>query len=227
MNFGGIQKCGTIDFPGILSCVLFTTGCSLNCFYCHNRALLAGGCTVAQHEITTFLEKRQGLLDGVVLSGGEPTLQKDLAAFLRTLKNMGYLTKLDTNGQHTARVRALLEMDLLDYVAVDYKAPENDYAWVCGDATGYARARETILLLLESGMAFEARTTLYPGLSANDLLVLLQSLPPLPKYRLNIFRMPEQPRREDALLFRRVCLNANDMESLLPKLREVQPNIYL
>lgn len=166
-------------------------------------------------------------MDGVVLSGGEPTLQKDIAAFLQTLKNMGYRTKLDTNGQHAAHVRALLEMDLLNYVAVDYKAPEKDYAWVCGEDAGYARARETILLLLESSIAFEARTTLYPGLSTNDLIALLQSLPPLPGYRLNIFRMPEQPRREDALLFRRACLSANDIESLLPKLREVQPNIYL
>lgn len=100
MIFGGMQRSSTIDFPGALACVLFTRGCDLDCFYCHNRELIAGdGDQLAEAAVFSFLEKRRGLLDGVVVSGGEPTLQPDLEEFLRRVRPLGYRVKLDTNGR--------------------------------------------------------------------------------------------------------------------------------
>ena len=95
MNIAGIQRTSTIDFPGTLACVLFTRGCDMNCFYCHNRELLMPGEDLPAAEVHSFLEKRRGLLEGVVVSGGEPTLQPDLAGFLKLLRDMGYKVKLD------------------------------------------------------------------------------------------------------------------------------------
>lgn len=226
MIFGGIQKCSTIDFPGHLSCVLFTRGCNMDCFYCHNRALLiSGGPALCTQEVEDFLKRRQGLLDGVVVSGGEPTLQADLPAFLHDLKKLGYRTKLDTNGQSPEIVRELQAERLLDYVAVDYKAPCDEYGWVCGCEDGFAKAKQAIIQLFEAGAAFEARTTLYPGLQEEELLNLLRDLPALPRYRLNLFRMPAEFRPHHALLLRRACLTAADLTRLQPQLTAVQPNI--
>lgn len=226
LRLGGLMKCSTIDFPGSLSCVFFTKGCNLDCFYCHNRALLqGGGPDLSVEEAIAFLQKRRGLLDGVVVSGGEPTLQPQLPAFLRYAGKLGFRTKLDTNGQNPQAVRELLEQGLLDYTAVDFKAPKEDYSWVCGDEEGYNRAKETIRVLLDAGVRFEARTTLYPGLRMEQLKSMLNDLPPLPSYRLNFFRMPELSRREDALRLRGEALNGGQVEKNLPELKKAQPNI--
>lgn len=226
MIFGGIQRCSTIDFPGTLSCVLFARGCDLNCFYCHNRALLdSSGPVVALEDVWAFLEKRRGLLGGVVLSGGEPTLQKDLAQTISVIRNMGYRTKLDTNGQRPQAVQELLDEHLLDYVAVDLKAPQSEYGWVCEKEDGYENAAQTLDLLLHSGILFEARTTLYPGLNKTYLLELIGSVPPLPCYRLNFFHPPEQYQPAHALLLKRHPLNEADLARIMPELRAAQPNI--
>ena len=226
MKFGGIQRCSTIDFPETLSCVLFTRGCDLNFFYCHNRALLDGsGSVVSSEEIWAFLEKRRGLLGGVVLSGGEPTLQEDLVQTIASIREMGYRVKLDTNGQHPQVVQKLVGNHLLDYVAVDLKAPQDDYGWVCANAEGYDNARQTIELLLRSDIAFEARTTLYPGLNGTELLELIGAVPPLPRYRLNLYRAPEQYLPSHALLLKRKPLTGADLMRLEPALRAAQPNI--
>ncbi|MDD3921069.1 MAG: anaerobic ribonucleoside-triphosphate reductase activating protein [Eubacteriales bacterium] len=226
MKIAGIQKSSTIDFPGNLACVLFTTGCDLSCFYCHNRALLDGGAPVLpMEEVMAFLNKRQGLLDGVVVSGGEPTLQSDLYAFIEMLKGMEYAVKLDTNGRDPALVARLLAANLLDYAAVDFKAPKSEYPWVTGSDTAYAAMQKTLALLRESGISYEVRTTLYPGLTQEQLTGMLQSLPPVPKYRLNFFRMPEAPRPQDALLLSRHALAPGEIKAMDAVLREAQPHL--
>ena len=144
MIFGGMQRSSTIDFPGALACVLFTRGCDLDCFYCHNRELIAGdGGQLAEAAVFSFLEKRRGLLDGVVVSGGEPTLQPDLEEFLRRVRPLGYRVKLDTNGRRPALVERLWREGLFDYVAVDVKALPADYPAVCG-ADRFSDVRLTI-----------------------------------------------------------------------------------
>lgn len=225
MIFGGLQRTSTIDFPGVLSCVLFSRGCDMNCFYCHNRELIQSeGPTIQEAEILRFLEKRRGLLDGVVISGGEPTLQRDLPEFLKKVRALGYRLKLDTNGQRPDEVENLLDGGLLDYVALDVKALPEDYASVCG-MDGFARAVETVKVLSRRGVPFEARTTLYPGMGMEQLTKLLESLPKLGRWRLNLFHMPELflPKDQDRLEC--ACITAPALEAQKSRLLELQPGL--
>lgn len=225
MIIGGIQKTSTIDFPGILSCVLFCRGCDLNCFYCHNRDLIYSfGKSLDDEYIWDFLKKRAGLLDGVVISGGEPTLQKDLSDFITEVKKLGYKIKLDTNGQHPDIVKELAEAKLIDYSAVDIKASFIDYHSVCG-RDGFIKAAETVDVLEEAGVPFEVRTTLYPGLTYEALNVILASLPEMPRWRLNYFRMPEKFLEQDEERLLETALTLQDIEKVLPELLKIQPNL--
>lgn len=190
MIFGGIQRLSTIDFPGVLSCVVFTRGCDLDCFYCHNRTLISGQSEddLSEEEVLAFLNKRVGKLSGVVVSGGEPTLWPELPEFLKKVRKRGFQIKLDSNGQRPAVLRALWEEGLFDYAAIDVKALPKDYAAVCG-APGFPQ--ETVSTLMALGAPFEVRTTLYPGLTLDALKELFKLLPNMPRWRLNFFRMPQ------------------------------------
>ena len=226
MIFGGIQKTSTIDFPGVLSCVVFVRGCDMNCFYCHNREIIAGsaGEFLPETEILAFLEKRRGLLDGVVVSGGEPTLQPDLAGFLQKLRAMSYRIKLDTNGQRPELTESLWREGLLDYVAMDVKALPRDYVSVCG-ADGFAKVKETIDRLSALEAKFEVRTTLYPGMTMEELEELLQALPPMPLWRLNYYHMPEVFQPQDKLRLRLKALSSIAVQENLPRLTQWQPRL--
>ena len=227
MILGGVQRTSTIDFPGCLSCVVFARGCDLDCFYCHNRELLApGGDTVPQEEALAFLEKRRGLLDGVVVSGGEPTLQKDLPEFLGQVKGMGYQVKLDTNGRDPALVERLCREGLVDYAAVDVKALPEDYPSVCG-GEGFAGAAETLARLAALGVPREARTTLYPGLALSRLEKLLGLLPVQPRWRLNYFRMPQTFRPQDRPRLELPALVASVVAGEKERLLALQPHLIL
>ena len=224
MIFGGIQKTSTLDFPGILCCVVFTKGCNMNCFYCHNRALADNSAsTVSEEEVYSFLNNRKGLLDGVVVSGGEPTLQHDLIKFISDVKDMKYKVKLDTNGLRPDAVRELLDSELLDYAAVDYKAPSDIYESICGAPAD--SVHQTISLLMKSGVPFEVRTTIYPGMTAEELLTLLSELPYMPCYRLNFFRMPEKYDVKDRQRLNGKVLRFNDINNMLDKILSLQPNL--
>lgn len=224
MIFGGMQKSSTIDFPGVLCCVLFTRGCDMNCFYCHNRELIPRtGAALAEEEVWAFLEKRRGLLDGVVVSGGEPTLQQDLPEALRRIRALGYKTKLDTNGQRPGAVVALWEAGLLDYVALDIKALPTEYPAVTGQEG--AAALKTAKALAWLGAAYELRTTLYPGFTLEQLQALLASLPPAPRWRLNFFRPPTLYRPQDAPLLLRPALSPAGISAKAESLCALQPNL--
>lgn len=225
MIIGGIQKTSTIDFPGILSCVIFTRGCDLNCFYCHNRNLLYHfGESLDDDSVWSFLHKRKGLLDGVVISGGEPTLQNDLTEFITSVKELGYKVKLDTNGLHPGKVEELCKKKLLDYVAVDVKASLEDYTSVCG-VDGFFKMSQTLDILSESGVSFEVRTTLYPGLDIDGLKKIFSSLPVMPRWRLNYFRMPEQYLFEDEERLGEIALTPSDIKNNIKELQKLQPKI--
>lgn len=226
VHIAGIQRTSTIDFPGVLACVLFTRGCDMDCFFCHNRALIGPGDTLPDAEVESFLRKRQGLLDGVVVSGGEPLLQPGVTDLLRFLKGLGYRVKLDTNGLRPDLLRQFVQDGLLDYAAIDWKAPPDVHQSVCGAGlSARERTLESILLLLESGLPCEARTTLYPGLTAEELLSLAAELPPLPRYRLNFFRMPEQFRPQDEERLNLHALAPGEIRAIETQLRIVQPNL--
>ncbi len=132
MNIGGFQKNSLIDFPETIACVVFTSGCNFICPYCHNPELIAGplkkgGSLYDENEIFKFLEKRKGLLEGVVITGGEPTLQKDLIEFCKKIKEMGYKIKLDSNGTRPDILAALLNLSLVDFISMDIKTSLENY----------------------------------------------------------------------------------------------------
>lgn len=161
MVINGIQKLTLLDFPERVACTLFTAGCNWRCPFCHNASLVTNiGDALDTDEILAMLDKRHGLLDGVCITGGEPTLQPDLADFIARVRAMGYAVKLDTNGSHPDRLAALLDASLLDYVAMDIKNSRDKYPLTVGVASfDPSVIDESIALLRNSGVAHEFRTT--------------------------------------------------------------------
>ena len=162
MNISGIQKLTLLDYPGKCACTVFLAGCNLRCPFCHNASLVVGQAPTAMEEAEffAFLKKRKGLLDGVCVTGGEPTLRKDLPDFIRRIKELGYLVKLDTNGSNPAMLRQLLEEGLLDYVAMDIKNCPERYAETCGGIEILPQVQESLAILKENNVEYELRTTL-------------------------------------------------------------------
>lgn len=159
---GGLEHCSLIDFPGHLAAVIFTQGCDLRCRYCHNPELISRSCSPSQELglLWRFLDSRKGLLTGVVVTGGEPTLHGTLPTLLRGIRARGFATKLDTNGMHPDVVRKLVSLKLVDYVAVDVKMPpEACSSHLCGTPNQGALALATLGVLCAAGVEHEARTT--------------------------------------------------------------------
>ena len=166
MNIQGFQKLTMLDFPGKTACTVFTGGCNLRCPFCHNVPLVLAPDDepFPQDEIFAYLKKRQGILDGVAVTGGEPLLQKDIGDFLQKVKDLGFLTKLDTNGFFPERLASLLDAGLVDYVAMDVKNSREKYARTCGRETvDLGKVDESIRLLISSGIEYEFRTTVIGG----------------------------------------------------------------
>lgn len=228
MRFAGLQKSSLIDYPGKVAAVVFFSGCNYDCFYCHNRALIdAEYETLQREDILDFLMRRRGLLDAVVISGGEPTLNPELPAILAEIKAMGFLVKLDTNGSNPAMVEQLADGGLLDFVSVDYKTPKEAYRSLCGGAASAEDALETIYFLLKSGLDFEVRTTLIPQIGEAQLIDIAKELPLLPRYVINPYRVPETYRRSDeALLFQPTALGW-DTAKIKAALYPIQPNLVV
>lgn len=178
MRIGGFQKLTLLDYPGRMACIVFTMGCNFCCPFCHNAGLLGGQVqeagrkeeAAAEEEIFTYLKKRQGLLDGLVLTGGEPLLWKDTADFLRKVRALDYSIKLDTNGSFPGRLKGLLDEGLVDYVAMDIKHSREKYpaAAGCGCQGILPAVEESLGILRESGIPFELRTTLVKGIHREE-----------------------------------------------------------
>jgi len=163
MIIGGLQRFSLIDYPGKISCVVFTQGCNFRCPYCYNRSLVLKefyGNPLPEEEILEFLESRVGLVEGVVVSGGEPTLQEDLLDFLLKVRGMGFAVKLDTNGSHPEILKEILLAGAADYIAMDVKAPLSRYREVVREEVNTGNIKMSISLLLSSDVDYEFRTTL-------------------------------------------------------------------
>lgn len=179
MRLGGLQKTTTLDFPGLIGAVVFTQGCNYTCPYCHNPDLVRlYGQPLAEEEVLDTLRQRRCYLDGVVISGGEPTLQPDLAVFCKKLKGMGYQVKLDTNGSAPEVVSDLIDRKLIDYLALDLKSDLQHYppemAPVTNTATNTAEAvRETLALVKRSTLPHEFRTTAAVPFVTPEIIVSL------------------------------------------------------
>ena len=170
MKIGGIVKNSFVDYPGLISTCVFVVGCNINCWYCHNRHLLEGKQSlIDESEIFKFLEKHRGFIDAVVVSGGEPTLQNDLKEFLSSVKSMGYKVKLDTNGTNFNVLKDVVEQKLVDYIAMDVKAPLSKYNEVVGDDVDINNVHMCISYLKNSDIDYEFRTTFSNDLTVNDI----------------------------------------------------------
>ena len=162
--FSGLQKLTLLDFPGYVACTLFTRGCNMRCPFCHNASLVVRAAEQKMYtneEIMYFLKKRQGILDGVAITGGEPTLMPGLADFMAEVRELGYKIKLDTNGTRPEVLRTIIERGLADYVAMDIKNCKEKYGETVGFDSTYdlSPIEESISILMENKVDFEFRTT--------------------------------------------------------------------
>ena len=161
----GIQKTTLIDFPGKISCTVFLGGCNMRCGYCYNSALVLNHNSmpaIGKSEFLEFLEKRKKFLDGVCITGGEPTMHKDLPELCSAIKKLGFDVKLDTNGTNPAALERLIADKLVDYIAMDVKSSLESYARVCGVAMDMENIKRSIEIIKKSGIEYEFRTTLVP-----------------------------------------------------------------
>ena len=163
MKIHGLQKMTLLDFPGKVACTVFLGGCDLRCPFCHNAELIDGSAPamMEEEELLAFLKKRQGLLEGVAVTGGEPLLRgDDLLRLAEKIRELGYPLKLDTNGTHPERLRKIIDGGLVSYVAMDIKNSPEKYAETCGlSQMDLAPVRESVSLLMEGRTDYEFRTT--------------------------------------------------------------------
>ena len=171
MNIHGLQKMTLLDFPGAVACTVFLGGCDFRCPYCHNAELLDPNFPplMDETELLAFLKKRQGLLDGVCITGGEPLLRQELPTLLGEIRALGYKIKLDTNGAHPAQLRRILDAGLADYVAMDIKNSPERYAETIGRAQfDVTPIRESVRLLMAGDTDYEFRTTVVAELHGEE-----------------------------------------------------------
>jgi len=164
MRIGGLIKCSLIDYPGKISAVIFTQGCNFRCPYCHNPHLVYPNqfqSTLKFTNIMNFLKARKNQLDGVVFSGGEPTIHRDLYDLIKQIRYLGFSVKLDTNGSHPNCIKKLLRDNLLDFIAMDIKAPFKKYNIVAGVDVIFENIRRSIRIIETSNIAYQFRTTYY------------------------------------------------------------------
>lgn len=179
MRIGGFQKFSLIDYPGKMAAIIFTQGCNFRCGYCYNAQLVFPKSfqePIPEEVVLDFLTSRQGKLQGVVVTGGEPTLQKGLLAFLVKLKRLNFLVKLDTNGSHPEVLEAILKCRLVDFIAMDIKTSLPAYEKAIGVPIDIGRIQESIQLIRESGLPHQFRTTLVKKYCSKDDLKEIKEL---------------------------------------------------
>ncbi len=163
MNIGGLQKFSLIDYPGKICAIIFTQGCNFKCGYCHNPELVNPEQFISaldEKEIIYFLKQRQGKLDAVCVTGGEPLLQKEILKFIKKIKDLGFLVKLDTNGTRPEILSKLIKGNLLDYIAMDIKAPLEKYEKIARAKINLENIQQSIKIIMNSDIDYEFRTTI-------------------------------------------------------------------
>lgn len=192
MKFNGFQKLTLLDYPGKVACTLFTAGCNLRCPFCHNASLVThidNTNIYNKEEILSYLGKRQGILEGVCISGGEPLMQAEIEDFIKEVKALGYSIKLDTNGFYPDKLISLVEKGLIDYVAVDIKNSYSKYAKTTGiENLDLSPLKRTVEFLLSGKVGYEFRTTIVEGLHTEaDILDIGKTIKGAPRYFLQNF----------------------------------------
>ena len=226
--FAGLQKLTLLDYPGKVACTLFTKGCNFRCPFCHNASLVVRADeqkTYGNDEILSFLKKRQGVLDGVAITGGEPTLMSGLYDFMKQIKELGYSVKLDTNGTRPDLLKRLVNDGLVDYVAMDIKNSPEKYAYTCGLPESYdlSKIEESKNFLMEGKVDFEFRTTVAkPFHSEEDFYKIGEWLKGSEKYFLQQFKDSGDIIGQEISSF-----NESEMEKFLNTLLPFVPNAQL
>lgn len=192
MKIGGLQKVSLIDYPGKISAIIFTQGCNFRCPYCHNPELVDPKCyraCLSPKDILGFLALRVGKLDAVTITGGEPTIQNDLIPFICRIRKMGFDVKLDTNGSRPEILARLLKEKLLDYIAMDVKAPLEKYSSVVNAQVHIEDVCQSIRLIIKSKIPHEFRTTVVSSqLTTNDFSIMAQEVRGAKRYVLQKYR---------------------------------------
>lgn len=152
-----------LDYPDKVACIVWFAGCNMRCLYCYNPDIVLGKGTITFEKVLQFLGSRKGILDGVVLSGGECTLHKELVPFLKEIKDMGFLVKLDTNGSRLSTIKKLVGCGLIDYIALDFKALPNKFEFITGSDL-FNAFEQTLTYLTTSSLQYEVRTTVHTDL---------------------------------------------------------------
>lgn len=193
MVIGGFQKMTAVDFPGTLACTVFTAGCDYRCPFCHNAPLVTppfDPSPMAEADVLAYMEKRRDMLQGVCITGGEPLMQGDIAAFIGKVRALGYKVKIDTNGSYPDRLAALLDGGLVDYVAMDVKNAPARYAETVGlPLCDLGSVERSMALLKASPVPYELRTTVVRELhTPDDLVALARWIAGAPRYFLQPYR---------------------------------------
>ena len=182
MKIGGLQKTTLIDYPGKVACTVFLVGCNFRCPFCYSGELvlperIKEHPEIPEEDFFSFLEERKGLLEGVCILGGEPTIHQDLPDFARKIKEMGYLVKIDSNGSNPEMLEKLINQHLIDYIAMDVKAPFSRYDQAAGVKVDIGKIKKSISLIKTSGVDYGFRTTVVPGfLKKEDLLQIAKDI---------------------------------------------------
>lgn len=193
MQIHGLNKTTLLDYPEHLASTVFTGGCNFRCPFCHNKTLVLTPDKqplINEQEVLDYFEKRKTIIEGVCITGGEPTLQKDLPEFLKKIKAIGLKVKLDTNGYRPEIIKLLYDQGLVDYIAMDIKASKERYSKVAGVSNlDLSKIEESIKFIIENFQDYEFRTTVVKELhSPDEILKIKEWLKGAKKYRLNSFR---------------------------------------
>ena len=194
VEIGGLQKTTLIDFPGRIAATVFLIGCNFRCPWCYSSELvlpekIKKQPRISEKEFFDFLKERKGLLEACVLCGGEPTIHQELPDFMKKIKELGYLVKLDTNGSNPQMLKKLINDNLLDYVAMDIKLPKEKYPKIFGKKVKIKDIEESIKILKQGKIDYEFRTTVVPTiLKKEDIIKMARWIGPAKKYYLQNFR---------------------------------------
>jgi len=197
MIIGGLQKNTLVDFPGKLACTVFISGCNFSCPWCYSAELvlpekIRNHPVIPEDEVFAFLKERVGLLEGVVICGGEPTRNSDLPEFIKKIKDLGYLVKLDTNGTNPTMLASLIDNKLIDYVAMDIKTSKEKYPSLFAEKVKIADIQKSIDILSKNKIGYEFRTTVVPTIhEREDIISIANWIKGAPRYYLQRFR-PEK-----------------------------------
>jgi len=225
MNIKYLQKTSLIDYPDTIASIVFVGGCNLSCGYCYNKALWdsASQPDLPTTEILNQLQARKNYCDGIVITGGEPCLQPELAEFLTQLKKIGYKIKLDTNGTFPNIVQNLLDQNLINYIAMDIKAPFARYNEITGQSLNMATIQKSISIIQNAGISCEFRSTIWKEAFQKEQLIQMASqIKGTTPYYLQNFFNSQNEKQSGYTPF-----TQSEINSILPSLRELTPHITL